>query len=226
MESIYRFVSFESFVDIIQRKSLAFVSPSKWEDPYESFIFKAIRTDEGHMKVVEMLKELGQDTHIAIFDNFEHIVKGQCWTKLPESDALWRIYSYDNMAVRIEVDIENAEKLKNVKLYEVNYHKKLDLEKEMEQILSEDKNSISLFKAFCNKRDSFEHEKEIRLLADIETPNSDSIEYISFKEIEGFIKSVMLHPLAPNWFNDTLKEFCKINNLQYIGKSELYTFNL
>ena len=226
MGSIYRFISFESFVDIVQRKSLAFVSPSKWEDPYESFIFKAIRTDDGRSEVIEILRQLRQDTHIDILDNFEHIVKGQCWTQISESDALWRIYSYDNMSVRIEVDIENMKKLKNVKLFEVNYYEKLDLAKEVEQILSEDKNSISLFKAFCNKRDSFEHEKEIRLLTDIKTPNSDSIEYISFKDIEGFIKSVMLHPLAPNWFNDTLKEFCKLNNLEYIGKSKLYTFNV
>ncbi len=33
--SLYRFTSFEALIDIIQRESLIFVSPKKWEDAYE-----------------------------------------------------------------------------------------------------------------------------------------------------------------------------------------------
>ena len=43
-DSIYRFMSFESFVDTIQRKELALIHPEKWEDPYEGFVFKSVFT--------------------------------------------------------------------------------------------------------------------------------------------------------------------------------------
>lgn len=226
MSSIYRFISFESFVDMMQRKDLAFVSPSKWEDPFESFIFKAIRTEQGRKNVSESLKKLGQDTHMAILDRFEHAVKGQCWTRTNESDALWRIYSYGNMSIRVEVDNEKIKELKNVKSYDVKYYGKLNLAIELEQIMSDNGNVISLNKAFCNKRNSFRHEEEVRLLTNIKLPNEEQVEYVSFENIDGFIKSVMLHPLAPNWFDETLKQFCKSNGLSYLGKSELYTFDL
>jgi len=45
---------------------------------------------------------------------------------------------------------------------------------------------------------------------------------VSFKDIPGFIKSVMLNPAAPNWFDETLKQYCEANELRYIGKSTLY----
>ena len=34
-ESLYRYMSFESFVDTVQRKQLHFVHPSEFEDPME-----------------------------------------------------------------------------------------------------------------------------------------------------------------------------------------------
>ena len=34
----------------------------------------------------------------------------------------------------------------------------------------------------------------------------------------------MLHPQAPDWFNDTLKMLCKEKKLTYHGKSKLYEF--
>ena len=226
MSSIYRFVSFESFVDIIQRKELAFVSPSMWEDPFEGFIFKTIKDTVGRKNVLEGLERLNQATHMDVLDVCEHIVKGQCWTRTHESDAMWRIYSYSNMSIRIEVDREKINELKDVESHDVSYHDKLDLEVEMDQIISEDGNGLSLFKAFYNKRNAFSHEEEVRLFTAINPLNSNQVDYVSFKNIDGFIKSVMLHPLAPNWFGETLRNFCELNNLNYLGKSRLYDFEI
>lgn len=49
-QSLYRFLSFESFVDIIQSKSLKLIQPKLWEDPYESYLLKAIKSEEGRKK--------------------------------------------------------------------------------------------------------------------------------------------------------------------------------
>ena len=57
-ERLFRFVSFENFVDIIQRKALAFVNHDLWEDPYEGALFKIIRTQDGRDKVLRILQNL------------------------------------------------------------------------------------------------------------------------------------------------------------------------
>lgn len=58
-DKIYRFLSFESFVDLIQRKQLAFVSYDSWEDPYEGFVVRAIQSEKGKK---EILKHMEQHT--------------------------------------------------------------------------------------------------------------------------------------------------------------------
>ena len=45
---------------------------------------------------------------------------------------------------------------------------------------------------------------------------------VSYAHIPGFIAGVMVHPLAPNWFVDIVKEYCASNNIPFDGKSELY----
>ncbi|MBK9044187.1 MAG: hypothetical protein IPN97_13600 [Saprospiraceae bacterium] len=37
---IYRYLPFEWFLDILHKKNLAFISPSKWNDPFDNFLFK------------------------------------------------------------------------------------------------------------------------------------------------------------------------------------------
>ncbi|WP_268055983.1 DUF2971 domain-containing protein [Clostridium estertheticum] len=197
---------------------------------------------------------------MAILKRFEYCVKGQCWTNNGESDALWRIYSNNNMAIRIEVEEEKINRLNNVTINEVKYINKLSLEAELQQMRADD--TLDVRKAFCSKRNEFRHENEVRLLSEINVDAvlSDSIKMqkrsleqlkmdgkinetqythiltkvikfqgepklnkaISFEHIDGFIKSVMLHPLAPKWFEDTLKFFCETHKLNYVGKSKLY----
>ncbi|MBU3187672.1 DUF2971 domain-containing protein [Clostridium estertheticum] len=256
-------MSFESFVDIIQRQVLTFVSPAEWEDPFESYLFKAVKNDEGTKKVMRILKEITPkyaQANMEILKRFEFCIKGQCWTNTGESDALWRIYSNNKMAIRIEVEEDKINRLNNVTINEVKYSNKLSLEAELQQMRVAD--TLDVRKAFCSKRSAFKHENEVRLLSgiNVDAVLSDSIKMqklsleqlkkdgkinetqythiltkvinyqgepklnktISFEHIDGFIKSVMLHPSAPKWFEDTLKFFCETHKLNYVGKSKLY----
>ena len=265
---IYRFMSFEAFVDIVQQKALAFMHHEKWEDPYEGFIFKTIKHEEGRKKILRILTELTPDhamTHFLILSNFEKTLFGQSWTKCPESDALWRIYSHNNMSVRVEIwspkVIGALQGALQVHPFEIKYSDSISIKTQLEQIV--DGNKINLVNALLTKRTDFEHEQEIRLLAfDTENMPNDQqnfppevlnelykkgditrqefdtgmkestkvknildVKYITYDQNKNFIHSVMLHPLAPNWFNKTLAAFCKNNNLNYLGRSKLYQFN-
>lgn len=54
--------------------------------------------------------------------------------------------------------------------------------------------------------------------------NEPKTKDISIGEPSNFIDSIMLNPLAPDWFDKTLNQYCEKSNLNYIGKSKLYDF--
>lgn len=39
------------------------------------------------------------------------------------------------------------------------------------------------------------------------------------------IQNVIVHPFAPDWYIDIVKEFCKKFNVPFSGKSSLYTID-
>lgn len=268
--SIYRFLSFDSFVDLIQRKELAFVHHDLWEDPYEGFLFKAITDPEGLKRIDAILKKHSfRDSEFfkATLLLMRDCMHGQSWSQCPESDALWRIYAHENKSIRIEVKKENISQLKEVTQNEIIYSDFYDLEEEILSMIGN--NKVHLGKVLLRKRTAFKHEEEIRLLTNVDlsylkdnktaeqralmnkglqvlrdrgqiseaefqtgwsnnnkTINPDKVKYIGFKHIDNFIESILLHPLSPDWFVETVQMYCKLNNIRYLGKSKLYTFSI
>ena len=247
---IYKFMSFPAFVDMVQRKALHFVLPSEWEDTEEtSFVYEwAGGLDSAINKYMALI--LVNRTY------------AQSWTWLDESDAMWRIYSFDNQSLRIKVDVSSINQLNGVKMIRVEYSDSL-----IPYPKAELSHSEMLMKYIAQKRKAFEHEKEVRLLyldkiqeekiepsirnvyyflkgktgniedVDIDKINLDEfkeyVEYsnicgerrtheVSFESISGFIKGVMVHPLAPDWYVNTVKSYCELNNIPFEGKSDLY----
>lgn len=270
MNNIYRFISFESFVDLIQKRELAFINPTLWDDPYEGFIFAAMETETGKKRILNFLSKnfpKNQIPTLAILETFYPNLFAQSWTKKDESDALWRIYSHGSKALRIETSLSKIEELKKVRAKDVIYVDKLDLHSELKGLFSNNGNTMELDKAITVKRSSFSHEKEVRLIHDIEqlilpprnpkmeklmplalkallekgeisrdeykngiknlSPvHSDGIKHVPFGHIENFIQSVMVHPLAPDWYAETVKDFCTKNKIKFLGKSKLYKLSI
>ena len=247
-ETIYRYIGFPAFVDMIQRQSLHFVLPSVWEDPEEtSFVY-------------QWLSKLDKSVHQLMALLCVNRTYAQSWTSLEESDAMWRIYSYSNQAIRISVDSSKIKSIEGVKVIPVKYS---------DNLISYSSSGLSyseiLQQYISQKRRAFEHEKEVRLLyfdkidedkiepairniyyiimglkgkeIDINKIDLEEIkEYIGYSNINqkkkshqvlfghipGFIKSVIVHPLASGWYVDTVKTYCKLNNVPFEGKSNLY----
>jgi hypothetical protein len=152
MSKIYRFISFETFVDTILRQQLTFVHPSLWDDPYEFDLFNsnfrnALIASEGGLDVGSTGAVL------------EHIVSWntycQSWTRLPESDALWRIYGFNNTSIRITVDTDNLAYLDDVILLDCEY---------IDDYEDVTKRIVNFYEVIKTKRRAFEHEKEVRLI--------------------------------------------------------------
>ncbi|MGG2111788.1 hypothetical protein ABFY60_14885 [Lysinibacillus pakistanensis] len=256
MAKIYRFISFETFIDMIMRQSLTFVHPSIWDDPYELFAINTkFKETVGSADTVS--SELAVET--ILHQIISNKLYCQSWTKVDESDALWRIYNHSNTSVRIEIDLNDIKELENVEALDVEY---LDAPYEV-------KGKKSYYDLLKIKRKAFSHEHEVRLVTHYKFKDTDDAQeyikdylmlsgdpklyknietedisaeverivsklnvnlekktfHIYYGHIDNFIKSVMLNPLAPEWFNDTLKMVCEQHEINYLGKSELYKIN-
>lgn len=259
-EYLYRYIGFDSFVNMIQTQSLTFVLPYLWEDTYEMKAFEPYVRKKDNFYGRCMLYAV------------EYKIYAQCWTKLAESDAMWRIYNYSNKALRIKTDIENIKKLSNVDIKDVVYCD--DVEAMATQIEDNNFNQI-----IALKRTAFSHEKEVRLvwrykfkddgdakrhisaviglafpdlpsdskekdtvmeiidslapgnpkkaveeIVDITNANvAIKTKQISFAGINNFIQGVEVHPLAPEWYVQTVEQYCMEHNVFFEGKSKLYT---
>lgn len=170
MESIYRFISFSSFVDTIQRGALAFVHHSLWGDPYEGYIFKALKKQAGRKKIRDILSQLSPQLAIPIYGTLLHIdscIHGQSWTKCPENEYLWRINCRNQNNIRIEVSLGNINKLNQVKAYEIDYAY-TTLEEDVKAIIDAKNNKMDIAPILLRKRAEFSYEQEIRLLSAID----------------------------------------------------------
>lgn len=248
---LYRYISFETFVGMVQKKALAFVLPSVWDDPQEESPFLQLVKEKESM----MERALYLATHNKVF--------AQSWSELSESDAMWRIYAYNNRSLRIKIKKDSVMQLDDVVSIPVTYSdEKFDLGEVNETVF---------FSSLAYKRTAFSHEKEVRLIkryrykddkdAELhikalmvvyEHPqrleildsmfpeiipeekiekivtllnigkNSKKVKDISYAHIPNFIEGVMVHPLAPDWYVEVVKEYCQRNGISFEGKSELY----
>lgn len=181
MGSLYRFISFPAFVNLVERRQERYVQPTLWEDTYEGYLIQLLSKRDVDECLTMLANsfcqgnyEMAVVNYIKLHDARWHCY-GQCWTKLKESDALWRIYSYGKMAVRIETDEEQIRKVfstvsdfgkKLLIIDDVQY----DLDdangqlKTEKQLLDELHISKRVAEPYFHKRRAFEHEQEKRVM--------------------------------------------------------------
>lgn len=145
-EYIYRYISFETFVGMVQSQALTFVQPMLWEDPQESSPFR------------QFIEGLHNEWEQLVFTACYFKTFGQCWTRLSESDAMWRIYSYNKKAIRVKIKKDALLLLDNVDAIDVTYQDTV-FEYQDEKDIKKD-----YLRALCQKRIAFQHEQEIRLI--------------------------------------------------------------
>lgn len=250
---LYRYISYKSFTDLVQEGSLRFVRPKLWDDTHEGYLFQKMKTDSGRMEIRKILDSHFSDSSVVdiFFDhavNFEKTFYAQSWSLCPDSDAMWRIYSYDNTAIRIEVSESNIAKIPKIEIMDVVYEEKIDLLSELNRVgLSQDRTDFA--EIFRMKRRAFSHEEEVRLVyrrheainemsdekADIFakalkgttlegllTTITQNTAQIKFSDIPSFFESICLHPRASDELKESVESFCQTNALTFIGKSKLY----
>ena len=249
---LYRYISFETFVGMVQNNALTFVLPLVWDDPQEESPF------------VRLMNQNASAVQMAFLIAIHNKTYAQSWSELAESDAMWRIYAYNNRAVRIKAKRDKIKLLENVCAVPVQYSD----EPFNSDVFDED----TLISSLAYKRTAFCHEKEVRLISQYRYQNEQDAQQhvkavfiqhehkdhvkmlesmfpdkeweekfdcliellnigkkrkntkeISYAHIPNFIEGVMVHPLAPDWYVEVVREFCKRNNIPFEGKSNLYS---
>ena len=165
---IYKIMEFEYAYTMLKEGILRVGKIQKWEDPFENFLLK---------QNFWRKRENGEQQEFDIHEISE-LLYGQSWSLIEESDALWRIYSPNKTSVRIKTTIK--------KLYDsinthddcahttfigiVEYSSEDTFQKYLDKLKD---NGISVWELgsarnmanpLFNKRDTFEHEKEVRIL--------------------------------------------------------------
>lgn len=207
---LYRILSFERVVQILESGNLYFSHPSKWDDPYENAIEKSA------------LKSM----------------YAQCWCSKGVSDAMWRIYSPKKIGVRIKIRkdaltlaLRSAAKSINSKavIKKVAYLPESEVKKKIAAIYKKLKatNDPALaINALFYKRLAYSHESEYRVvLYDVSGKNGSIDKGLSVKvDPYQLIDSILFDPRAPDEIVRAFKFYLKesINFHKSITKSSLY----
>lgn len=210
---IYKYLTFESFVFFMETGKLPLINTTSWEDPWENELSKAY-----------FVKYATGELEKPIY-NFDSHIYGQCWTILPESDAMWRIYSPQKTGIKIAALVSSFKKIETptrAELLKIIYYS------DISDLFDKRKNNEkSIFSSASYKRKPFEHEQEVRLLThpNLFKPSQPINSTVLYIDVDPaiFLVSVELDPRAPSWIEDLFSKYCseKIPKVPF-GKSKLY----
>lgn len=172
---VYRVLSVERLLEMLGTRHNALVRPSKWDDPFENFLLRTVWSGQS-----------GQPFTVGLRDQ----LYGQCWSLLPESDAMWRIYSADKQGVRITSTLSKllaslwqaVTQVPELSCWigKVTYHPRSQLKRMLEDgqglaSLTVDPTGRAQASSLLIKRREFEHEKEVRLIFFSPQPRKEDV---------------------------------------------------
>ena len=232
---LYRIMSFERLLQILDEKKLFMVHPTCWDDPYEVFLMRK--------------PGLGEFGNIG-FDSILSTLYGLCFSLKEECDGLWRNYSSNSCKTCSKFDWEKRTKkpLITVKVkttrrklmnafynIENNFHPlnywigKVDYSTNrisdfvrggIKNVI--DNTGCNLVESLLLKREAFKYEEEVRLIYLTDsTKNNPEIYSFSIEPNDIFDK-IEFSPWTPEDDIDQLINKIKSKYQGEISKSKLY----
>ena len=242
---LWRFMSFEKFVNILATGSLFFTRADKFKDPFEGFMppsVKKIFRDETNRIEIEQYGPKAQDSHLKLIDNLRKYIMCNCWHYGEEkSMAMWERYYPNNSGIAIKTTMGNLKKslprFPNVFIGKINYinHYKFEIPKDLSEM-------SMMYAWYFHKRKEYEFEREVRIIID---PDQFITDYfskeISVKDIlekdapdicnagmpynidvKTLVGEVITSPHTEDWITETVKDVVRQYNFQFpVSKSGL-----
>jgi hypothetical protein len=231
---LWRYMNLAKFASLLATKSLFFARMDTFEDPfecaigigmhrewyqkakYENFVAQAIEVVNTPVPGYGLPSKEARDENIAkLIADFEskgerrmsERIYASCWHESnSESSALWKLYGgSDGSAVAIRTTYKS---LRDgiLDLKEEGDRYRIDIGR-VEYIDYENVILHHLDAPF-RKRAAFEHEKEVRAILRWHTKDLPPGVAVPF-DMAKVVHSVIVSPLAPQWFADLVAELCK-----------------
>lgn len=180
---IYRFLPLERLLEILDKKILTFVSPTKWNDPFDNFLFKEYEVPQ---------------------ESFLNRLYVLCFTHNSHSQAYWNTYSPSGFGVRLRIRSEEFIKMlmrnnDKVWLGKMDYKYESRLTEQLKNLVGLrdsmllDEPNPTFFEAFHLKRMPFEYEKESRFSILLSDENKSGLKKINI-DPESVFSEIYLDP--------------------------------
>ena len=211
-DTVWRYMSFEKFADIVATESLFFTRADKYDDKFEGYVPQSTTLSY-------------ESSGSQIVPNFRQYIMCNCWHHGDEeSMAMWDKYHLRNNGIAIKTTIEN---LKNSLPDEPNvFIGKIEYIEDYNQIdmLEDVPPEIWLHYPYFYKRTPFKYEQEVRAIIDIASIlQGDPYEFgrplkINVKTLideNDKNSEVIVSPHADKWVAGTLELIVKQYGYQF-----------
>lgn len=209
-KALYRVISIDRLIEILDKDKWAFVSPTMWNDPYEKAFIEA-EYHHNRKKFFLPIKPIRSG------ENMQYSLFAMCWTETRESEAFWKTYTPNSDGVKITVWAKDLLAiLKKIRDYDVYigkacYESFEDLysfkgdDEYWKQLMSKTINETHL-KLMLKKRIPFNYEKEVRIILVRRTPRINSIAKVSIPDSKKFIHSYRFDPRMGSYMFKILRD--------------------
>lgn len=228
---IYKIMEFEYVYTMVKEGILRVGKIQNWEDPFENFLLKQnfwYKDNEGTKREYNI-------------DEVSELLYGQSWSLVEESDAMWRIYSQNKTSVRLKTTIQklydsiytNVNCAHTTFIGVVEYSSQESFQKYLDKLQQEGisvwslGNVRNMANPLFNKRDTFEHEKEVRILYIAPLKDKEqchTTDFISYPiDVNDVIEEICFDPRIGNdLFEDHSIALKQVGFRNNITKSSLY----
>ena len=198
-DTVWRYMNFEKFANILATKSLFFTRADKYDDKFE-----------GYVPASTTLSYESSDSQIV--SNFRQYIMCNCWHHgHEESMAMWDKYHLRNSGIAIKTTLENLKNSlpdePNVFIGQIEY-----IENHNQIEIPENPSIVSLvYSPYFYKRTPFEYEQEVRAIIDVASISRDApYEFgtpveINVETLMSENSEVIVSPHADRWIASTLQ---------------------
>lgn len=207
--SLWRYMDFAKFIEILETRALFFSRLTSFEDPFEGHpprtVVDAVRTVLTGLSVQETAQRTATAKHnLELFKNSRKLICASCWhANVSESAAMWSLYlkSGEGIAVRttfqslVNAVSTSEQTISGGMVQYVDYE------------TFEPGTHINILAWAVLKRRSFIHENEFRLLILSDTTSSNGISVPV--DVESLIERVYVSPTTSDWMVKLLENLLK-----------------
>lgn len=168
-DTLWRYMDIAKFLDLLLNRSLAFPRFDQFEDPYEGYaanfveLIKSSLANDNEFDEATINFAAGAFKDAVAISNYYTYIS--CWhLNKYESAGMWKLYCKAPESLAVKTNVESLKKsLLTINGRQVIFSK-IKYDSKLEQVAIKDLGNVNVFNSLLMKRESFEHEKEYRVI--------------------------------------------------------------